>query len=219
MSTPEQLAGWLAEPEGPGLGFKTAFSGFHFDKLVDYCVALANEGGGKIILGVTDRRPRKVIGTAAFAEPGRTEVGLYERLRHRVPVEELHYQGKRVLIVHVPGRLPGTAWQHDGRYIRRAGDNLVPIPETELHAMFAETGTEELISLPRQSLRKYLTGARSKRARCTFTTWRTSKSRRVSVVAQPSRLRVRAASRRMKDHGAGRPVNSQARTPALQLTT
>src|SRR2546422_7100372 len=35
-------------------------------------------------------------------------------------------------------------------------------------------------------------------------------------VAQPSRLRVRAASRRSEEHGAGRPVNSQARTPALQ---
>jgi len=36
---------------------------------------------------------------------------------------------------------------------------------------------------------------------------------RFSVVAQPSRLRVRAASRRTKDHGAGRSVNSQARRP------
>ena len=36
------------------------------------------------------------------------------------------------------------------------------------------------------------------------------------VVAQPSRLRVRTASRRSKQHGAGRPMNSQARTPALR---
>jgi lysophospholipase L1-like esterase len=34
--------------------------------------------------------------------------------------------------------------------------------------------------------------------------------------AQPSRLRVRAASRRLKEHEARRPVNSQARTPALR---
>jgi hypothetical protein len=36
-------------------------------------------------------------------------------------------------------------------------------------------------------------------------------------VAQPSRLRVAAASRRQHEHPAGRLVNSQARTPALQL--
>ena len=74
MTGPEQIAHWLAEPEGERIEFKTASNNFHFEKLVDYCVALANEGGGKIILGVTDRRPRSVIGTAAFAEPGRTEL-------------------------------------------------------------------------------------------------------------------------------------------------
>src|SRR2546430_13328685 len=107
MSTLEQFAGWLAEPEGPGLEFKSATSGFHFDKLVDYCVAIANEGGGKIILGVTDRRPRQVAGTTAFAEPGRTEAGLHQRLAHRIPVEEFLHEGRRGLIVYVPPRLPG----------------------------------------------------------------------------------------------------------------
>ena len=36
----------------------------------------------------------------------------------------------------------------------------------------------------------------------------------MNLVAQPSRLRVAAASRRPHEHRAGRPVNSQARTPA-----
>lgn len=128
MTTSEQIAEWLAAPEGRQLEFKAASTGYHFDKLVDYCVALANEGGGRIILGITDRRPRDVVGTAAFAEPGRTEAGLYERLRHQIRIEETRYRDKRLLIVHVPGRLPGTAWEHNGRYLRRAGDDLVSIP-------------------------------------------------------------------------------------------
>ena len=37
----------------------------------------------------------------------------------------------------------------------------------------------------------------------------------MNLVAQPSRLRVAAASRRQHEHRAGRPVHSQARTPAL----
>lgn len=142
MTTTEQFERWLNEPEGTRLEFKSASNNFHFEKLVDYCVALANEGGGQIILGVTDERPRTVLGTTAFAEPGRTEAGLYERLRHRIPVEEFHYQHRRVLIVHVPGRLPGTAWQHQGRYLRRAGDDLVPIPEGDLRVIFAEAGPD-----------------------------------------------------------------------------
>ena len=142
MTSEEQLRRWLAEPEGERLEFKSATQNYHFEKLVDYCVALANEGGGKIILGVTDRRPRSIVGTAAFSEPGRTEAGLYERLHHRVPIEECRLDGYRVLVVHVPARLPGTAWQHEGRYLRRAGDDVVPIPDQELRVMFAETGPD-----------------------------------------------------------------------------
>jgi ATP-dependent DNA helicase RecG len=141
-TTVEQLQNWLSEPEGLHLEFKEAKNRYDFDKLVQYCVALANEGGGKIILGVTDQRPRRIVGTAAFEEPGRTEAGLHTRLSHRIPVEEMHLPEGRVLVVHVPGRLPGTAWQIEGRYLKRAGDDLTALGEAELKAMFAETGPD-----------------------------------------------------------------------------
>lgn len=141
-TTPEQLREWLAAPEGARIEFKSATGGYHFDKLVEYCVAIANEGGGKIILGVSDERPRTVVGTSAFAEPGRTEAGLHERLGHRVPVEELRHEGKRILIVHVPGRLPGTAWSINGKFLKRAGDELAGMTDAELRAVFAETGPD-----------------------------------------------------------------------------
>ena len=101
-TTEEQLRLWLKEPEGTKLEFKEAKSNFHFEKLVEYCVALANEGGGKVVLGVTDQRPRRIVGTTAFAEPGRTEAGLHERLSQRIPVEEMQVGEGRLLIVHVP---------------------------------------------------------------------------------------------------------------------
>jgi ATP-dependent DNA helicase RecG len=142
MTTPEQVRSWIDAPEGRHLEFKSAAGGFHFEKLVDYCVALANEGGGEIILGVTDRRPRQVVGTEAFSEPGRTEAGLHQRLGHRIPVEEYSHDGRRVVIVHVPGRLPGTAWNINGRYLKRAGDDLAALGDAELRAMFAETGAD-----------------------------------------------------------------------------
>ena len=141
-TTPEQFQSLLESPEGSHLEFKSATGGFHFEKLVDYCVAIANEGGGKIILGVSDRRPRKIVGTGAFAEPGRAEAGLHQRLGHRVPIEEIHHQGHRVLIVHVPSRLPGTAWSVNGRYLKRAGDDIATLGDAELRAIFAESGPD-----------------------------------------------------------------------------
>ena len=141
-TAPEQFRQWLTEPEGARLEFKEAKARYDFEKLLRYCVALANEGGGKVVLGVTDRRPRQVVGTAAFDEPGRTEASLYQRLLHRVPVEELRLPEGRVLVVHVPGRLPGTAWQIDGRYLKRAGDDVASLGDVELRAIFAETGPD-----------------------------------------------------------------------------
>jgi ATP-dependent DNA helicase RecG len=139
----DQLQAYINSPEGPNFEFKEASQNYHFEKLVDYCVALANEGGGKMIFGVTDRRPRKVVGTSAFAEPGRAEGSLFERLRNRIPVEEVFTpDGARVVIVHVPARLPGTAWHYNGRYLKRAGEDLVPLGDAELKAMFAETGPD-----------------------------------------------------------------------------
>ena len=70
-TTDEQLRQWLEATEGNYFEFKAAKQNYHFEKLVDYCVALANEGGGKVIFGVTDRRPRRIVGTKAFDEPGR----------------------------------------------------------------------------------------------------------------------------------------------------
>ena len=141
-TTPDEFRSLLDAPEGARIEFKSATGSFHFEKLVDYCVALANEGGGRMVLGVSDRRPRSILGTAAFAEPGRTEAGLHQRLGHRIPVEEFFHDGKRVLIAHVPSRLPGTAWSINGRFLKRAGDDLAAMDDTELRAIFAETGPD-----------------------------------------------------------------------------
>lgn len=137
-TTPAEFLALLASPEGPRLEFKSARHDYDFEKLIKYCVALANEGGGEIILGVSDARPREVIGTAAFAEPGRTEAALHQRLNHRIPVEEYHHEGRRVLIVHVPGRLPGNAWSYEGRHYKRAGDELTYLSDAELRGIHAE---------------------------------------------------------------------------------
>lgn len=141
-TSPEKFQELLGAPEGTRLEFKEASHQYDFDKLINYCVAIANEGGGKIVLGVSDRRPRTVVGTQIFPEPGHTEARLHSELMHRIPIEELLHEGKRVLIVHVPPRLPGTAWQRGGRYLKRAGDALVALGEAELRAIFLETGPD-----------------------------------------------------------------------------
>ena len=71
--TLEQLQLWLETKEDEHLECKEAKNNFHFENLVRYCVALANEGGGRMILGVTDQLPRRVVGSQAFADLERTK--------------------------------------------------------------------------------------------------------------------------------------------------
>ena len=51
MASLDRLQQWLISKENEHLEFKEAKSSFHFEELVKYCVALANEGGGRMVLG------------------------------------------------------------------------------------------------------------------------------------------------------------------------
>lgn len=141
-TTEQQISEYLNAPEGGRLEFKTAANSFEFENLVKYCVALFNEGGGKIILGVTDKRPRQAVGTKAFQEPGRTEAGLFERLHRRFPIEEVTYLDRRLLIVHVPSRPAGMALSSQGTFWMRAGDALVGMSDEQLRTIHLESGPD-----------------------------------------------------------------------------
>ncbi|MGJ5814850.1 ATP-binding protein [Paludibaculum fermentans] len=141
-ATLDELDAWLSEPEGERLEFKEAKSNFHFETLAKYCAALANEGGGKIIFGVTDRRPRRVVGSTAFAEPGGTVASLVNRLGIHVTFDEILHANGRVLVFHVPPRLVGVPIQYDGVYWSRAGDELRPYSADRLRRVFQESGPD-----------------------------------------------------------------------------
>ena len=100
--TPETFERWLAVPaETERLEFKEARHQFDKEKLLRYCVALANERGGHLIMGVTDKPPRQVIGSNAFAsaeELNDMKARITGKLKMRVDTVEWIHSGKRVLI-------------------------------------------------------------------------------------------------------------------------
>lgn len=126
MTTLETLNRWLADAsENEHLEFKEAKQQYDTTKLLRYCVALANEGGGHLVLGVSDKRPRQVVGTQAFQNRGEITARILEALRMRVDVQELQHPDGRVLVFAVPPRPAGTPLHHEGAYLMRAGEELV----------------------------------------------------------------------------------------------
>ena len=140
MKNYETIEELLNAPEGEHYEFKEAKNHMDFQETLKYCCALANCGGGKLVLGITDSRPRKVVGSEAFEQPERTRNGLIEKLRIRVDFNLYEYNGKRVLVFEVAGRPVGLPIQVDGRYWWRNGDSLVPMPSEVIQGIFAETG-------------------------------------------------------------------------------
>lgn len=139
-----------ASDEDEHLEFKEAKQQFDFTKLLRYCVALANEGGGKLILGVSDRVPRKVVGTRAFADLSTLKARIVEAIHIRVQVDELAHPNGRVLVLTIPSRPAGTALSYEGAYLMRAGENLLPMTEDMLRRIFDE-GRPDFFSRPAAS--------------------------------------------------------------------
>ena len=138
-TTPEQIDLWRQAPsEHPRLEFKEAKEQYDNRKLYEYCVAMANEGGGNLLLGVADKAPRPVVGTRAFRDPVAMAGKLFQAVGFRVDIEEVAHPQGRVLVFHVPSRPRGTAYHLDGAYLMRSGESLVPMSEDQLRRIFAE---------------------------------------------------------------------------------
>ena len=138
-TTPQQIDLWRQAPtEDRRLEFKEARNQYGFGKLCEYCVAIANEEGGYLLLGISDRPPRPVGGTRAFQNPVKTEGQLFQKLGFRVEVEAVSHPEGRVLVFHIPSRPPGEAYHLDGKYLMRVGESLVAMTGDQLRRIFAE---------------------------------------------------------------------------------
>jgi len=140
----EQFEKWLKQPEDIDLEFKEAASNFSKDRgsLFDYCAAIANGRGGKLILGVQEK-PREVKGTQ-FSGGTYTKLSqeIWSRLKIHVDVEELNYHGKRVLIFHIPQHPPATRVKSGGK-----GDKYVwPVRRGESLGEMDDHRTREILN-------------------------------------------------------------------------
>lgn len=108
--------------------------------VLGYVVALANECGGRLVLGMADHRPHTVVGSN-FAEDkvGELVDEIYKRLGIRVQYEELYSEdGKRVLVLTVPSRPIGRLLKFEGVPLMRTGESLREMSDAEIFRILSE---------------------------------------------------------------------------------
>jgi ATP-dependent DNA helicase RecG len=106
MSTIGELERWMSAREDEHLELKEA-------KQHDDCIALANEGGGKLVLGVRDGMPRRVVGTSAFVLLSEVKGRPLDKAKLRVDAEERKRwlrELKDEERVHVSGMTRSARW-------------------------------------------------------------------------------------------------------------
>ncbi|CDM95200.1 carbon storage regulator related protein [Limnospira indica PCC 8005] len=103
-------------------------------------------------MGVTDKLPRKVVGSLAWStarELNKIKAYIVEQLKFRVDATELQHPDGRVLVFEVPTRPVGQPLAFNGTYLMRAGEDLVPMTPDVLKSIFAED-KQEWFSQPAQ---------------------------------------------------------------------
>ena len=154
--TLELLDQWLKlETEHETLEFKAGTKNYPKEEVVRYSVGIANKKGGYLVLGVSDRSPRRVVGSNSFATKDEINaIKLLIRTETTLDVEitELLHIDGRVLVFIIPSRPPGVPIQVRGAFLTRSGESLLPMSHEEIRAIHAETDSDWLAEKATQEI-------------------------------------------------------------------
>ncbi|MGQ0464806.1 MAG: RNA-binding domain-containing protein [Sporichthyaceae bacterium] len=109
------------------------------EEIVEAVVCFANARGGRIVLGVDDKASgvQALVGTEAEAADLRKRVYANTKPSLTVPIEEVEFEGVRLLVVTVPEGLD-LVTDGKGRAARREGTECHPLPEEARRALAHE---------------------------------------------------------------------------------
>ncbi len=119
------------------------------EELVDTVVCFANAHGGRIVLGVDDRSPGPgaFIGTQADPSVLRNRIYGNTRPQLTVPIEEIEFDGTRLLIITVPEGLD-LVTDSKGKALSRRGTSCAPLTEDARRALAHERRNPDLTARP-----------------------------------------------------------------------
>lgn len=134
-----QLEHWMEEVEDEHLEFKAANQHFPTDELCKYACAFANGGGGRLILGVTDKRPRRVVGSQAFQNPEKARNIVHDKVHIRTSVELIQHKDGRVVVFEFACHPKGQPADFQGIEYMRKGESLTELSALRRKEIYAET--------------------------------------------------------------------------------
>lgn len=117
--------------EGEILEFKSAENNFDSGDRADYCAAIANMGGGKLLLGITD--DKNIVGTNVYQGTlNQVPQQIYQAIGVTVTVDEVSHPKGRIVVFDIPSRPVGQRVRSTGHYVYpiRRGESLGEMDDT-----------------------------------------------------------------------------------------
>ena len=130
MYIPEDIDDILQNRENEVLEFKEAKSNFDSRERSDNCAAIANAGGGRLLLGVNDEGG--IVGTSVYSGTlNKVPHDVNQAIGVWVVVEEVPHTKGRVVVFDIPPRPVGQRVRSNGHYAypARKGDSLVEMDD------------------------------------------------------------------------------------------
>ena len=140
---PEELRRLLQKPEGEGLEFKPGL--LSRKEIAEYAVGIGNSGGGLLIMGVSDKLPRRVLSCQAVSERELDKIrrSVADKTQIHVDVEMVIVPEGTVVVVSIPPRPRGIPFHtRDGKFLIRLADGLRGMSLPELDSIRREAGSE-----------------------------------------------------------------------------
>jgi ATP-dependent DNA helicase RecG len=146
--TEEELHKLLSGPETENIEFKPKV--LDRREIAEYCVGIGNAGGGWLVMGVSDRKPRRVLSIPRPSEEqlGKIRESVADACQIHVSVETVETADGPVVVVRIPRRPPGHVFHtRDGKFLTRLGEELRGMTIEEIDSIRREAGLE-LTALP-----------------------------------------------------------------------
>jgi ATP-dependent DNA helicase RecG len=111
--------------------------------ILGYVIALCNEGGGRMVIGMHDDYPHKVMGTKQNENSlGDLESNIYRDTNIRPEVYELFEDEAnktgRVVVIEIPSRPIGKVYKFEDVALMRVGEDLLPMDDKVLLSILQE---------------------------------------------------------------------------------
>lgn len=111
--------------------------------ILGYVTALCNEGGGRMVIGMHDAYPHKVVGTSQNKDSlGNLESNIYRDTGIRPDVYELYEDEEnnkgRVVVIEVPSRPTGKVFKFEDVPLMRVGEDLLPMDDKTFLSIIQE---------------------------------------------------------------------------------